>query len=471
MANRSKKQSPEEFLEHILGRALQEAGVRPGDALLAAVSGGADSMALLDGLCRLAQAGGWTVAAAHVHHGLRGPEADRDETFVADQCRLRGVPLFRLRADVAAQAKAHGEGLEEAGRRVRYAFFERLMEEEGFSFVLTAHTASDNLETLLLHLARGCGVAGLCGIPPRRGRILRPLLGCTREDIEEYCAVRQIPFVTDSTNGDRAYRRNRVRQEVIPALREVNPRLEEAAARLIRSAARDEDCLQEQAAWLLGQAETQDGVRRELLRQAHPAVRLRALARLARSFGGDPEEGHLLELERLLFEDGGVSLPGGIQIRTCGEYLQEGCEEAHSVPFWKYTLRPGDSCDICGRKYRLDWISLEEYEKKKKIHKNLLKNAINYVKISGSIVVRQRLPGDAYRPAGRGGTKSLKKLFQEARIPVSERGKLPVLCDDQGILLAGDFGCDERVKPDLGSAQQLLWFHPTDQTAQAETLS
>ena len=179
----------------------------PGAAVIAAVSGGADSMALLFLLEEIREEFSLKLSAAHIHHGLRGAEADRDEALVRDTCKRLQIPLSTLHADVALEAERTGEGIEECGRRVRYAYLESLDEH---ALIATAHTLDDQLETFLMHFARGAGLHGLCGIPAKRGRIIRPLIDCTREEIEAYCAQRQIPYVIDSTNLSHDYVRNRV---------------------------------------------------------------------------------------------------------------------------------------------------------------------------------------------------------------------------------------------------------------------
>lgn len=433
----------------------------PGETVLAAVSGGADSMALLHALRRLAPAANWRVAAAHVNHGLRGEEADRDEAFVRCQCAAWGVPLFVHRADVAAEAAAQGEGLEEAGRRVRYAFFEELCAREGFARVATAHTASDNVETLLLHLARGSGLRGMGGIRPAMGRVIRPLLDCSREEIEAYCRENAIPFVTDGTNADAAYSRNRIRLQAVPALRAVNPRLEAAAARLARAARTDEDYLQRQAAALLEAARLDGGgYDRAALAAAHPALTRRVLAALA---GDEAQERHIAALEELLHTDGWVNLPGERRARAWKNSLLFG--PARPEPAGRVEERPlypGECCEICGRLYRTVCLSLEEYEKKKKVHKNLLKSSLDYDKIIENLYRRSRRPADAYHPVGRQGGKTLKKLFNEAAVPPHERDAVPVVCDGAGIVLVPGFGCDERVR--IGEdTRRVLCFYPADE--------
>ena len=188
--------------------------------VLCAVSGGADSVALL---ALLREEGrGIRVACAHFHHGLRGAEADRDEAFVRDLCARWDLPFFVGRGDAAACARERGISVETAARELRYAFREETADAWGADLIATAHTAGDNAETLLLHLARGTGLTGLTGIPRRRGRIVRPLLDVSRAEIEAWLGERGIPHVEDSTNALDEAARNRLRHSAIPALESVN---------------------------------------------------------------------------------------------------------------------------------------------------------------------------------------------------------------------------------------------------------
>ena len=199
--------------------------LRSGEPVLVALSGGADSVALLHALRAL----GYPVQAFHLNHCLRGAESDRDEAFCRALCVRLGVELTVERVDVAAAAREQGNGVEETARRMRYA---RLQDAAQGMKIATAHTADDNLETVLFHLVRGTGPKGLAGIPPVRGRIIRPMLRVERMQIEEYLASIGQDYVTDSTNADDAYTRNRIRHTVVPALREIQPSAAQAAARL-----------------------------------------------------------------------------------------------------------------------------------------------------------------------------------------------------------------------------------------------
>ncbi len=200
-----------------------------GTLVLAAVSGGADSLSLLHWLCTQSV----RVAAAHLNHGLRGEAADADEAFVCEFCAARGIPFYSERADVRALAAAEGLSVEEAGRRARYDFLERTADAIGASRVATAHHADDNAETILFQLARGAR-SGLGGIAPVRGRYVRPFLDLTRAQIEAYAAENGLAYRTDETNADNAYARNYIRHEIMPRLATLNA----AAARHIAETAR-----------------------------------------------------------------------------------------------------------------------------------------------------------------------------------------------------------------------------------------
>lgn len=197
-------------------RGLIPSGAR----VLCAVSGGADSVCLLHLLSRRKDI---TLTAAHFNHQLRGEESDRDEGFVRTLCETWSIPLTVGRGDVAAWAGREKQSLEEAGRTLRYAFLFQAAEAEGCDLIATAHNADDNAETVLLNLIRGAGAAGLAGIPPVRGALVRPLLTVTRAEILAYLKQQDLPHTEDATNADPTYSRNRLRSQVMPVLRALNP--------------------------------------------------------------------------------------------------------------------------------------------------------------------------------------------------------------------------------------------------------
>ena len=215
-----------------------------GEGVLCAVSGGADSLCLLHLLWSRRAELGVRVCAAHYEHGLRGRESLDDCAFVEAFCRERDIPCLVGHGDAAAFAAREKLSLEDAARRLRYDFLERAADELGCGRIATAHTADDNAETMLLNLARGAGAKGLCGIPPRRGRIVRPLLGATRAEAEAYLSENGLTWREDSSNGEDVFRRNRLRHAVTPVLREINPAFAGAAACTAALLREDEDCLE-----------------------------------------------------------------------------------------------------------------------------------------------------------------------------------------------------------------------------------
>ena len=423
------------------------------------VSGGADSMALLHILLSLSrETHGPQILAAHVQHHLRGAEALEDEAYVRRICKEWDVPLFVHEVDVAALAERRKTGLEETGRQVRYAYLEEIAAGHAPCRIATAHNRKDNMETVLLHLTRGCGLKGAAGIPPVRGAIIRPLLFCSREDIEAYCREEGIAYRQDSTNGDVAYSRNRIRREVLPSLAQVNTGAEEAFLRFSLAARQDDDCLRELADALVETAKTEKHVYDTApLRAAHPAVRTRALAEIVRREGGGIcEAGHVGRLEDLLEREGFQTLPSRLtacvrrgQLRFRSKPFHRGDGPAEAIP-----VEPGRTYEFCGKICAFSILSLEEYDKEKKVNKNLLKTTIDYAMINHSLTLRCRQRGDRYRPANR-PVKTLKQLFNEAGIPVWDRPSVPVLCDEEGILWVAGFGCAARAAVSE-STQQVL---------------
>lgn len=437
-----------------------------GKAVLAGVSGGADSMALLHWLCARRETG-LSVYAAHVNHLLRGGEALRDEETVRAFCRELGVELFVLRADVAARARERGESIEEAGRAVRYAFFAQKAEELERRFaretggtagedapaagkfcvrVATAHTLSDRIETQLLNLARGTGPRGLCGIPPVRGRIVRPLIACTRADTEEYCRFYGIKYVDDSTNFSRAPARNRIRLDAVPVLCGINPAFPRAEERLFEILAEDEAYLEGQARELLARARTSAGAYRlEPLAQAEPALLRRGLNEAARLFSGAEQEFRHVEAlaELVRRREGKAELHGGCFARVFrGQLLFSRPEEGDAAGF-SFPFAPG-AYQTPGFAVTITDCSGELAKNFENIKKQYFKSVVDCDRIKDNAVVRARAAGDLFCPAGRGVTKTLKKLLNEAGVPAGERSRVPVAADAEGVFWVGGFGTAQR---------------------------
>lgn len=442
----------------VLDAIAEQRMLSPGDGVLVGVSGGADSMALLSALLTLRESLGLReVRALHVNHGLRGAEAARDEAFVREWCRQQGVALTVMHRNVAALAAERGDGVEEAGRAVRYACFEEARGGDPTVKIATAHTRSDQAETVLMNLLRGSGTRGIAGIAARRGAVIRPLITCSREEIESYCMARAIPYVTDSTNADPAYRRNYLRGTVLPMLKDVNPRLEEALSRTALCAAQDEAYLQElaQKAEAEAQAEldTYDAAR---LRTLPDALLCRVLQRASVRYGADAEATHIDTLVGWVKngESGTLMLPGGV-CAAC---------TSHRCGFVTVGQRPTEQLLVSGktyvwggRSYRLCHPDDVFLERIKKVHRKLVFYALDYDKIIGDLTVSARRAGDRLCLEGRRREKELKALHSEAHVLPALRESLPVLRDREGIVLAVGAGCADRVACDENTQNRVIF--------------
>ncbi len=249
----------------------------PGTKVLCALSGGADSMYLLHQLVALREERSLQVCAAHYQHGLRGEESERDAEFVARQCEKLKLSLTTGFGDVKAFALRERIGIEEAARSLRYAFLNETADRLGCDRIATAHTLNDQAETVLMNLCRGAGSRGLAGIPPVRGRIVRPLLQTGREEIEAWLRLNDVPWVEDSSNSSDDYTRNRFRHSILPLLQKENPSVLEAIGRTAELQREDDACLSRMAELFLQSVELDEGIQAKALLQLEPAVAARVL--------------------------------------------------------------------------------------------------------------------------------------------------------------------------------------------------
>ncbi|MBQ9686673.1 MAG: tRNA lysidine(34) synthetase TilS [Oscillospiraceae bacterium] len=426
-------------------RALVE-----GRRVLCAVSGGADSMCLL----HLLRANGIDVTAAHFEHGIRGAESRRDAAFVENWCRENGVPSVIGHGDVPAYAASHGLGIEEAARQLRYAFLTRAAADAGCDVIATAHTLDDNAETILFHLTRGSGAAGLTGIPRQRGIIVRPLLSVSRKEIEAYLTEHALAHVEDSSNQSDAYTRNRIRHGVLPTLRELNPRIAEAAARSARLLGQDDDCLNALAEDFLRRQLRDNSLPLEEFRALHPAIASRVLRRLLPGLEAEHVDAALRFIQgsdyalldlpgrRLRREQGRLYLDAGDHSTLPARPLTVG--QALPIPEAGLTLQ-SQLCIFRGEVNDLFTTSFVKYEM-----------------ISADLLCTGRLPGDRLRPVGRGCTKTLKALFQEAGFTQAQRDLTPVIRDSQGPLWVRGLAVSERAVPMPGDRAVRLHFIQTE---------
>jgi len=457
--------------------------------VIACVSGGADSMCLLKVLLDISRRRGFSVEAAHFNHGLRGTEADGDESFVRDYCSARGVLLHCGRGDVGAHARERKLGLEEAARDLRYGFFSEVAVATGAARIATAHTADDNAETILLNLARGAGANGLSGIPPVRelagagetgvppsavcrndAKIIRPMLGITRDDVMKFIGERSIPFREDSTNCLDIYTRNRLRHKVVPVLREINPEFSRAAGAAAELARADEEVLSGLAdEFINGKLKIENGkylqidaravsVDAKELASLPFAVSSRVIRKLC---GGSLSLVHVksvLELCGRGCASKSLSLPGTTVFREYDRIVFGGDSKPPGGDgAWAESINVYDDCSVvigvAGLRMTCVTVVCTEQDQLQDddtINKSFSSFLFKKVDICGKIAVRPRLEGDFLRLPDRNCTKTLKKLFIESRIPVRYRALIPVVADDKGILAVYGLGRGDRAVPAPG---------------------
>lgn len=393
--------------------------LQKGDRVAVALSGGADSVSLLHILNSIKEEYRLTLSAVHLNHGIRGAEAARDERFCRELCDAFRIPLTVRFADIPARAAERKISEELCGRQERYRLFEEL---SAFNDrIATAHTASDNIETVLFHLTRGTSLSGAAGIPPKREYLIRPLIECSRLEVEAYCSSHSLAYVTDSTNLTDAYTRNRLRHTVIPVLKALNPRLEEAFRRFSESAADAEDYVCRQARALLTQARTRYGYRADTLLQAHTTVCSRALALLCREQTGfSAEKRHVDLLVQLLKNGGAVDL--GTHTAVCRQGILRFFHKVQPEPLTEMPLFKTISFNYDGFRFAA---SVTET-------------------LAPAPVFRNRRAGDCFTYPKRAVTKPLRKALNENHIPAEQRDRLVLLCLGSTVLWCEALGYSQQ---------------------------
>ena len=414
-----------------------------GCRVLCAVSGGVDSMMLLHFLWRRSREGSIRLTAATFDHRLR-PESAGDVDFVLEWCREHEIPCHTGSGDVAGFAQKQGMTLEEAGRALRYRFLEDCRSAVGADYIATAHNADDNAETLLLHLLRGSGLKGLGGIPPRRGHIIRPLLELSRAEIADYCNAYDLPHREDESNLDTAYTRNYLRHQVLPLLREKNPSLTAALTRTAESLRLDEAFFARETARLAGELLRQEGdkisVSAHRLAALEPALALRLVQEMAERIAPGAvlpwqQRRALLALAAEDNSSGKIFLTNRLQGRRIYDMLILSPPSPEGQSFSPVQLGPGENCEIAELELT---VSCREALCPTDTGRDC---SVFYLRPpeEGQLLVRPRQAGDCIRLTGR-PAKTLKKLFQEARIPPEHRDAIPVLVLEGAVSAVAGFG-------------------------------
>lgn len=422
------------------------------DSVIVGLSGGADSVCLLKMMSILKEEYELDITAVHVHHGIRGGEADRDLEFAEQLCRECGIKIRAFFYDVPAYAKKNGMSEEEAGRKLRYEAFESIRMAKGK--IAVAHNLNDSVETFIHNLCRGSGIMGLSGIKPVNGHIIRPILCLERKEIENYLAVNQIPYVEDSTNFNNEYTRNRIRLKVLPFLTE---HINKESITHINNAALE---LSEAERYLGGQTEKLYNqifsvhnnciyADKQMLGQIDEYMKGRTIRFAIYQLIGkmkDITRQHVKDIEMLLVRQSGrcVMLPYGIMVRSEQECLvfarQNGQQEKERKQDEVTILEPGiyEFGDYIFEVRVIDvkeeGINLGVLENNLKKNQKMCTKWFNYDKIDSNVQIRYRRAGDYLTINCDGRKKKLKTYMIDEKIPVHMRDKLPIIADNAHVM-------------------------------------
>lgn len=429
-----------------------------GDRIAVGVSGGADSVALLRFLAALRPQFGWDLVVCHIHHGLRGAEADRDECFVRALAEQLGLPCAVSRIDAAALALRDHISVEEAGRTARYAFFAQTAGEGGR--IATAHTLDDSIETVLMNLVRGTGLRGLCGIPRIRGNIVRPLLDCTRAEVEDYLGTLGQPYCTDSTNLTDDYTRNRIRHDILPRLCALNPNFPGAMARMLPRLAAQQaltDCLAAQSAQQLHAA--CGGLSRQGLSALPEPVCDRLLLRLLEQNRLPVSAAAVERMTETLRTGGKLDLAARSWFFVAqGDLAAVIYAPPGGIPPVPVPLPQEETPVILPfspqKSLKLTLCNKIVANTSEKFNISLLKYAIDCDRIKGYSFMRTRRPGDTFIVGKK--QLSLGEAWAAAGIPALLRPALMVLADEQGVLWAEGIGSSSRAAVTENTKQYVI---------------
>jgi len=451
--------------------------VNPGEHIIAAVSGGPDSVALLQALVLLSSEYDLSLTVAHLNHGLRGAESDAEEELVRQLSQGRGIPCAVKRVDLMALRNRgkRKRSLEDIGREERYQFFTTLAAEVGASRIALGHHREDQAETVLMNLIRGSGLEGLKGIlPVRDGCFIRPLLEISRKEILHFLKIRHLPFLEDSSNGQDFFLRNRIRNQLIPLLQEqYNPQIVNTLNRIAGIARREDVCLKSAAGQILdtwqipslreGGEKTAIEISKVLI--LPEALQFRVIKILLERCVVSPHRVVSAHIQAVLDlclgqkHDGVVFLPGNAMVKREQEKLTFVLKDAEclaelsssgkgrSFENYFYPVNIPDFMEIkeAGRIVRTSFIEPDVVRtfggEKKTAYFDL-------EKVQMPLVIRNRRDGDRFQPLGMAGTKKLKAYFIDEKIPRQQRNLIPLLTDRNSVVWVAGLRLSERVRVD-----------------------
>ena len=423
-----------------------------GDRILVGFSGGVDSLALLILLYRLQDELGIEIGAAHLNHGLRGKEADEDENFCKIFCELRKIPYYSKKVDVGIFALEQKVSIEVAGREKRYAFFKNIMVNHKYNRCATAHHLEDQAETILLNIMRGASLSGLSGMQAKRENFIKPLLCVRKEELIQYVHEERISPREDLTNQENIYQRNKVRNHLIPYIKDhFNENIEVTLDRMGKLIRRDLDYLDHQSDFvkktlLVENKQSRQVILKKEAFQQHEAILsrlvLEALKVLKHNLV-DIEEIHVREVMALGRKGTGkiIHLKEGIMVKNnYGELIFEKEKgEEHKTPLDVWLTIPGEYV-VSGKKISLRVISKEDMKKDKKLR------FFNGDALEDKILLRHRKDGDTMRPLGMGGYKKIKNILIDRKISREVRDELFIFQNRKDIFYIGGMMISEDYK-------------------------
>lgn len=424
------------MIDKVLSYINKNSMISNGDKVVVGFSGGPDSTALLHILYRLKDELKISLYAVHVNHLIRGQEAFRDEEFSKNFCEKLNIPFYSFRIDVTKMAKEKGLSSEEAGRIARYECFNNVLKEINGNKIALAHNKNDQAETIIMKFLRGSGLKGLSGIQPVRDNIIRPLLICSREEIEYYCEHNNLQPVIDSTNKEAIYLRNKVRLELIPyIIKNINENVVDNLFKMAEILNDENEYIEKEALKYYEDIKDNGGIIVEGFKKLHVALKRRIIRQLIKDVKGD-----LNGIENLHVEDC-LEL---IERNQTGKMLYLPKNLVAEISYGKFFIKRLDTkkdfeyiLKIPGI-LRLDELNLVVKTELLKNHGNLTDTPFikyfDYDKIKGGLVVRNRKEGDYIFPKGMKGKKKIKDLFIDKKIPRDERDSIPLVAIGKEVL-------------------------------------
>lgn len=435
--------------------------INNGDRIIVGVSGGADSICLLNILANLREEFNLALFVVHVNHCLR-QEADFEEQYVREFSEKISVEFYSEKFDISQIAKERKLSTEEAARNVRYEYFYKIADKVGANKIAVAHNLNDNVETILMNLIRGCGIDGLCGIPKENKKIIRPLINVSREEIEEYIKENNLVAMQDKTNFETVYTRNKIRNELIPYLKNINPEVVKSIyktselLKLNRELTKkiiDEKYMELK---LKGSGvvidrnkflELDDGLKKEIIRIA------------ISDFSGNLVNVGMSTIDNainiiLTSQSGAIAkVLKGVNIKISYDKLiffneQEKVEFLHEIKIPGVTYIPEINKKIIAKVERVENVP-NKYEDNNKCF-------FDIEKTGEKIYVRNKKEGDIFEPSGMTGKKTLKKFFSDLKIDVTEREKIPIITNDDGIIWVVGFRSSKRFLKDKNTKEVII---------------